>query len=120
MSANAFIAESPREAGLDPQKVDGLFERAAREINEGLLPSCQIAIARNGKIGLMHSFGEAVQGGVKQPATDETIFVIMSATKAITASALWLLIQEGKVRPQDQRRRGRRQPVLGGECRGWR
>jgi len=27
MSADAFIADSPREAGLDPQKVDALFER---------------------------------------------------------------------------------------------
>ena len=47
MSAHEFFAESPREAGLDPQKVDALLERAAREVNEGQLPSCQIAIARS-------------------------------------------------------------------------
>ncbi|HTT77393.1 MAG TPA: serine hydrolase domain-containing protein [Candidatus Binataceae bacterium] len=102
MPAAHFFADSPAELGLNPDKVQALFDRAEREIKEGLLPACQLAIARNGKIGMMHTFGEAVQGGVKQPATDATIFVIMSATKAVTASALWLLIQEGKVRPQDR------------------
>jgi CubicO group peptidase (beta-lactamase class C family) len=95
MPAAHFFADSPAELGLNPDKVQALFDRAEREIKEGLLPACQLAIARNGKIALMHTFGEAVQGGVNQPATNETIFVIMSATKAVTASALWLLIQEG-------------------------
>ena len=50
----------------------------------------------------MKTFGRAVQGGVEKPATDETVFVAMSATKAITSSALWLLIQEGKIDPADK------------------
>jgi CubicO group peptidase (beta-lactamase class C family) len=102
MPAPHFFANNPAEVGLNPDKVQALFDRAEREIKEGVLPACQFAIARNGKIGLMHTFGEAVQGGATKPATNETIFVIMSATKALTASALWLLIQEGKVRPQDR------------------
>jgi CubicO group peptidase (beta-lactamase class C family) len=50
----------------------------------------------------MKTFGRAVQGGVEKPATNETVFVAMSATKAITSSALWLLIQEGKISPADK------------------
>lgn len=50
----------------------------------------------------MRAFGRAVQGGVEKPTTDETVFVAMSATKAITSSALWLLIQEGKISPADK------------------
>ena len=53
--ANQIAAESPREVGLDPYKVEELFNRAEREVAEGLLPSTQIAIARNGKIGAMRS-----------------------------------------------------------------
>src|SRR5271167_1600924 len=102
MPAEHFFADNPAAIGLNPDKVQALYDRAEREVKEGLLPACQIAIARDGKIGLMHTFGEAVQGGVKKPATNETIFVIMSATKAVTASALWLLMQEGKVRAQDR------------------
>lgn len=102
MPAAHFFAASPEEIGLAPQKVQALFERAQREVNAGLLPACQVAIARNGKIGAMQTFGRAVQGGVEKPATNETLFVIMSATKAFTSAAAWLLMQEGKLRPNDR------------------
>jgi CubicO group peptidase (beta-lactamase class C family) len=97
MSTQEFFADSPREVGLDSQKVDALFERAAREVNEGLLPSCQIAIARNGKVGAMRTFGHAVQGGADRPATNETLYTIFSCTKAIMSAATWLLVGEGKL-----------------------
>jgi len=102
MPAAHFLAKSPEEVGLDAQKVQTLFERAEREVKEGLLPACQIAIARNGKIGAMQAFGNAIQGGVEKPATNETFFVMMSATKAITSAAAWLLMQEDKLRPEDR------------------
>lgn len=101
MPALKFFADSPAEVGLNPDKVQALMDRAERDIKEGILPACQLAIARNGKIAAMKTFGHAVQGGVERPATDETLFVSMSATKAITSSALWLLIQEGRVSPDD-------------------
>lgn len=97
MSKDELFAESPREAGLDPQKVEALFERAAREVNERLLPSCQIAIARNGKVGAMRTFGEAVQGDAVRPATNDTLYTVFSCTKAIMSAAAWLLIGEGRL-----------------------
>jgi CubicO group peptidase (beta-lactamase class C family) len=99
MPAAHFFAQEPAEAGLDPAKVQALFDRAQREVAEGLLPSCQIAIARKGKIGAMRTFGRAVHGGVEKPATDQTLYVVFSCTKAIMASAAWLLIDEGKLDP---------------------
>jgi CubicO group peptidase (beta-lactamase class C family) len=102
MPAAHFFANNLAEIGLDPQKVQALLERAAREVKEGLLPACQVAIARHGKIGVMQTFGRAVQGGVEKPATNETFFVIMSATKAFTSAAAWLLMQEDKLRPEDR------------------
>ncbi len=96
-----FFADNAAEVGLNPDKVQALMDRAERDIKEGILPACQLAIACKGKIAAMRTFGCAVQGGVEKPATDETLFVTMSATKAITSSALWLLIQEGKISPDD-------------------
>jgi CubicO group peptidase (beta-lactamase class C family) len=92
-----LFAESPREVGLDPAKVEELFKRAEREVADGLLPSCQIAIARNGKVGAMKSFGHAVQGGADKPVSDETLYCVFSCTKAIVSSAMWILIGEGKL-----------------------
>jgi len=95
-SQNLFV-EHPKEVGLDPAKVEALFERVQREIRDGLLPSCQIAIARDGKIGAMRTFGKAVQGGAEKPATNDTLYVIFSCTKAIMSAAAWLLIGAGKL-----------------------
>jgi CubicO group peptidase (beta-lactamase class C family) len=102
MPAQKFFADSAAEVGLNPDKVQALMDRAERDVKEGVLPACQVAIARKGKIAAMKTFGRAVQGGVEKPATDETVFVAMSATKAITSSALWLLLQEGKISPADK------------------
>ncbi|HVA68191.1 MAG TPA: serine hydrolase domain-containing protein [Candidatus Binataceae bacterium] len=97
MASSEFFADSPRDVGLDPNKVEALFERAAREINEGLLPSAQIAIARNGKVAAMRTVGHAVQGGTDQPATNDTLYAVFSCTKAIMSAASWILIGEGKL-----------------------
>jgi CubicO group peptidase (beta-lactamase class C family) len=102
MPAEKFYADSAAEVGLNPDKVQALMDRAERDVKEGVLPACQVAIARNGKIAAMQTFGHAVQGGADKEATNETVFVAMSATKALTSSALWLLIQEGKVSPADK------------------
>jgi len=102
MPEEKFFADSATEVGLNPDKVQALMDRAERDVKEGVLPACQVAIACKGKIAAMKTFGHAVQGGVEKPATDQTVFVAMSATKAITSSALWLLIQEGKISPADK------------------
>src|ERR1700689_3201072 len=96
-SAN-FFADSPKEIGLDPAKVQALLDRAEREVKDGLLPSSQIAIARNGKIAAMRTVGHAVQGGADKPATNDTFYVIFSCTKAIISSAIWILLGEGKLK----------------------
>ena len=97
MPAAHFFAEGPGAVGLDARKVSELFERAAREVEAGLLPSVQIAVARHGRIAAMRTFGRVTQEGRESAATNETLYVIFSATKAITSAAAWLLIQEGKL-----------------------
>lgn len=79
---------SAEELGLDPAKVDALLTRARREVDEGLLPGVQIAIAKDGKVGVCESFGTA---------NDESLICIFSATKGITSAAAWVLMQEGKL-----------------------
>ena len=101
MPAEHFFAESATEVGLNPDKVQALMDRAERDVKEGVLPACQVAIARKGKIAAMQTFGRAVQGDVEKPATNDTVFVAMSATKAITSAAGWLVSQEGKISSAD-------------------
>ena len=51
------FAESPESVGVDPAKLAALFDRAEREVRDGTLPSAQLAVARDGKIAAMRSFG---------------------------------------------------------------
>ncbi len=93
----SLVAPSPESVGIDPKALDALFERAEKEVREGILPSVQIAIAREGKIAGMRTFGRARFGGVEADASDDSLYCIFSCTKAITSAAAWLLIQEGKL-----------------------
>jgi len=86
---------APETVGVDPERLDAVFQRAAREVEAGLLPSAQIAIARHGKLVGMRTFGHAEFAGKLAPATDDTLYCVFSTTKAITSAAAWMLIEQG-------------------------
>jgi CubicO group peptidase (beta-lactamase class C family) len=92
-----FVAETPEEVGIDSGKLAELFERAEQEVRDGLLPSAQIALARDGRIAGMRTVGSVTHEGREAEATNETLYCIFSATKALTSAAAWLLIQDGKL-----------------------
>ena len=73
---------------LNKDKVDQLLTRAQREVNDGLLPSCQVALAIDGTVEVFETFGNE---------TSESRYAIFSSTKAFVAGAVWILIGEGKV-----------------------
>ncbi len=98
MGASDLVAASPADAGVDAKKLEALFARVRRDVDEGRLPSAQVAVARHGRLAGMRTFGSAVQGGEEKAATDDTLYVIFSSTKAIVASAVWTLFEEGKLR----------------------
>ena len=80
------------EAGLVPERVTALEERLQREIDDGSLPSCQYALAKDGRVVASGTFGDA---------TDETRYAIFSSTKGFVAAAFWLLLGEGRVKTSD-------------------
>ena len=88
MDAN-FMAAAPADVGLEAAQLAAVAARARQEVDEGLLPSAQIAVARHGKIVLFETFGNA---------TNETLYCVFSATKAITSAAAWLLLERDALR----------------------
>ena len=83
-----FTAPNPAAVGIDPDKLELLVQRVAQDVNDGVLPAAQMAIARHGKIAALRTFGAA---------TDNALFNVFSSTKAITSAAGWLLIQDSKL-----------------------
>lgn len=88
MTAVQEPLDSPEALGLDPVKVHELRQRVRREVDEGVLPAAQFALARHGRLAAYETFGDA---------GPRTRFTIFSCVKPFVASGLWLLMGEGKL-----------------------
>ena len=73
---------------IDPNALSALLTRARREVDDGLLPSCQVAVARDGELVALETIGDA---------TDANRYVIFSCSKALIAGAIWLLLADGSL-----------------------
>jgi CubicO group peptidase (beta-lactamase class C family) len=76
------------ELGLVAGRLEELLLRARVGVEQGPLPSLQIALAREGKLALFTTLGEAV---------DSPRYNIFSCTKTIVASAIWLMMGRGEL-----------------------
>ncbi len=73
---------------LDASRLAELVERARSGVEDGPLPSVQIAIAKNGQLALFETYGEA---------DNSSRYITFSCIKPLVASAIWLLMGEGKL-----------------------
>ena len=75
---------TPDAVAMDSQKLEQVKQLFQRQIDEGLHPGAGLAVYRYGHLVL------DIRGGIadKEPVTAETMFVLMSSTKPLTASCL--------------------------------
>jgi CubicO group peptidase (beta-lactamase class C family) len=81
--------------GFRREQIDRLSALIERHIAEHRYPGCQIALARHGKLALYKSFGNAVTEPKSQAAREDTLWLLYSNTKVITAVCLWVLAERG-------------------------
>lgn len=80
---------SPERAG----RIDAVFNR---DVDEGRLPGAVLLVLQDGKTVYEKSFGWADKESARKMAPD-ALFRIASQTKAITATAVMILMEEGKL-----------------------
>lgn len=80
-------------ATIDDGAVQKLRDRIRKEVDEGLLVSCQFALALDGEVVAHETYGEA---------TNESRYVMFSATKVFVASVVWQLIAEKLLDPAER------------------
>ncbi|MGE3077394.1 MAG: serine hydrolase domain-containing protein [Dehalococcoidia bacterium] len=97
MPAAELIATRPEDIGVDSERLEAVFARAKRDVDDGILKSAQVAVARHGKLAGMRTFGTVRHEGAEAevPATNETLFTIFSCTKAIVGAATWTVCEDG-------------------------
>jgi CubicO group peptidase (beta-lactamase class C family) len=76
---------------VQEERLAALLGRAAREVDGGRLPSCQLAVARGGELVRVATLGAA---------TDDSRYLTFSVTKAVVAAAVWVAIGDGVLRPE--------------------
>jgi CubicO group peptidase (beta-lactamase class C family) len=100
-SAETFSAAldrtNPRNKPISTKQIDNLANAAMRRFS---LPGLAIVVVRDGKVAYQEGFGvtEVNKGA---PVGANTLFKVGSISKSITALAVALLVQEGKVKWDD-------------------
>ncbi len=89
----------------DSPSIEALLARTAKSVRDDPLCASQVAVARDGELVVFETFGHAHFSGDVQAAraaSNDTLFSIYSVTKAVTSSAAWILLQEGKLALADR------------------
>ena len=96
-----LASSTPSALAFAPEPLDRLAKMIEGHIREGRYPGAQIAVARRGKLALFKTFGDASLEPSRLPAADDTLWLLYSNTKVITACAVWLLVERGALRFTD-------------------
>ena len=92
---------SPAELGFHEPALAKLRKLIESHIAEGRYPGAQIALARHGKLALFESFGRASIAPAGA-ANADTLWLLFSNTKVITAAGIWALVEDGALRFADR------------------
>jgi CubicO group peptidase (beta-lactamase class C family) len=84
----------PRSPSADP--LDGFDAYVRKAISDWEVPALAIAVVKDGEVVFQRGYG-FLELGRATPADDETLFAIGSTTKAMTAAAIGMLVDEGKL-----------------------
>jgi CubicO group peptidase (beta-lactamase class C family) len=95
-------AAEPQSLGFAAGPLQHLDRLIRRHIEEGRYPGAQIALARHGKLALYRSYGDARTEPGREAATGDTLFLLFSQTKVLTSSAVWALVEEGRLSFMDR------------------
>lgn len=95
-----FTAGEASAVGMSEERLERIETMLQNAVTSREIPGAVALIARNGKIVFHKSFGMADNASNKK-MTNDVIFRIASQSKAITATAIMMLWEEGKFRLDD-------------------
>ena len=95
----------PGGEGIDEQGLERLYARIEAHIALGWYPGAALAMARRGKLVASRVFGDARLADGERPAVaadDDTLWLLYSQTKPIVSAAVWVLVEQAKLRFHDR------------------
>ena len=100
LAAGSMPSARPEEVGLSSERLGRIRETVQRHIDAGNVTGAVTLVARKGRIAHFEAQGLADVES-KRPMAKDTIFRLASMTKPVTAVAVMMLVEEGKIRLND-------------------
>ena len=100
LGASTLVVGKPEEAGFSPERLARVREAVKRHLDAGSPTGAVTLVARRGKIVHLEAHG-LMDLESKKPMPKDGIFRLASTSKPITAAAVLMMIEEGKVRLAD-------------------
>jgi CubicO group peptidase (beta-lactamase class C family) len=85
------------EAGVSSSRVQDIIEQARGWVDDGRIAALVILAAHRGRIFLHEAFGPQTPDPGSPPIAKDTIFPLASISKVITATAVIVLAEEGRI-----------------------
>lgn len=96
VSAATLPAVKPASVGLSPERLERLTRVMQEAVDAGRTAGLVALVSRNGQVAYLKSFGKLdLASGAVMPLNG--IFRIASQTKAVTTTAVMILMEEGKI-----------------------
>jgi CubicO group peptidase (beta-lactamase class C family) len=90
----------PEEVGLSGERLKRIGEMVQRRMQAGDLSGAVTLVARRGRVAHLEPFG-VIDIDAKKPTAKDSLFRIASMSKPVTAVAVLMLLEEGKLRLTD-------------------
>lgn len=98
--AGPVTMATPEDVGLSSERLMRVHEAVQRHIDAGLLSGAVTLVARHGKIAHLEAHG-LMDIESKKAMPKDGVFRLASMSKPITAVAVMMMVEEGKVRLND-------------------
>jgi CubicO group peptidase (beta-lactamase class C family) len=94
------VVAKPEDVGLSSERLARIHEAVQRHIDAKAISGAVTLVARNGRVAHLEAHG-LIDLESKRPMPKDGIFRLASMSKPITAVAVTMLLEEGKVRLSD-------------------
>jgi CubicO group peptidase (beta-lactamase class C family) len=100
LHAAALSDAKPEEVGFSTERLQRIHEMVMRRVQAKEISGAVTLVARRGRIVQYEAIGEADLES-KRPMAKETLFRLASSSKPVTAVAILMLMEEGKLKLTD-------------------
>ena len=100
LQAGSLMSAKPEDVGLSAERLARIHDAVQRHIDAGLLSGAVTLVARDGKIAHLEAHG-LMDLESKRAMQKDAVFRLASMSKPVTAVAVMMLVEEGKVRLND-------------------